>query len=264
MRRRIDSAEANGGGYGKPNFNRLLIRSTLLTLALAHFVGSARAQTTPATDPGALISMTMKGTVGVLLDEIPSGEWREAAAQDALQRLGEDQFWVERARRQVRLTYYRLVFRGSYYPPGKGPLPLPPTSGWQIASNGGAFLAAPRSAAMSLCSRTTRFTLIFSRTPPRQPHPKRSSLLSVALSQRPFSSQSIRTFSWNARATLAWTSSNSHLTASSSRAPGISTIKHVWSRRPVLLPATSPSSRPSLVRTPSPTTVAYSKPRCTS
>ena len=45
-------------------------------------------------------------------------------------------FWVERAKRQVRLTFYRLVFRGFYYPPGKGPLPLPPKSGWQILLNG--------------------------------------------------------------------------------------------------------------------------------
>jgi hypothetical protein len=36
----------------------------------------------------------MKGTVGVLLDEIPAGEWREAAARDALERQRDDQFWV--------------------------------------------------------------------------------------------------------------------------------------------------------------------------
>jgi hypothetical protein len=115
--------------------NRGLICTALLGLALAPLAGSVRAQTKPATDPGALISMSMKGTVGVLLDEIPAGQWRETAAQDALQRQGNDPFWVERAKRQVRLTFYRLVFRGFYYPPGKGPLPLPPKSGWQIVIN---------------------------------------------------------------------------------------------------------------------------------
>jgi Lysyl oxidase len=115
--------------------NRGLICSALLTLWLVSLTGTARAQTQPATDPGALISMNMKGTVGVLLDEVPAGAWREMAARDALQRQGNDPFWVERAKRQVRLTFYRLVFRGFYYPPGKGPLPLPPKSGWQIVIN---------------------------------------------------------------------------------------------------------------------------------
>lgn len=76
--------------------------------------------------------MTLKGTVGVLLDEIPAGEWREKAVQEALERQGDDEFWVECAKRQARLTYYRLVFHGSYHPSGKGPLPLPPKTGWHI------------------------------------------------------------------------------------------------------------------------------------
>lgn len=109
---------------------------SVLALALAPFAWSVPAQSSPVSDPGALISMKLKGTVGVLLDEIPAGEWREKAAGEALQRQGNDPFWVERAKRQVRLTFYRLVFRGSYYPSGKGPLPLPPKSGWQIAFNG--------------------------------------------------------------------------------------------------------------------------------
>jgi hypothetical protein len=97
---------------------------------------AAGAQTAARQDPGALTSMTLKGTVGVLLDEVPPGQWRETAAQNALPKKGSDPFWVERAKRQVRLTFYRLVFRGFYYPPGKGPLPLPPKSGWQIVLNG--------------------------------------------------------------------------------------------------------------------------------
>ena len=115
---------------------RSLIRWAVATAMVASFGLAAGAQTAARQDPGALISMTLKGTVGVLLDEVPPGQWRETAAQNALQKKGSDPFWVERAKRQVRLTFYRLVFRGFYYPPGKGPLPLPPKSGWQIVLNG--------------------------------------------------------------------------------------------------------------------------------
>jgi hypothetical protein len=117
-----------------------LKRSLILWAVAPAMVASldlgARAQTALKKDPGALISMTLKGTVGVLLDEVPAGQWRETAAQNVLQKTSNDPFWVERAKRQVRLTFYRLVFRGFYYPPGKGPLPLPPKSGWQVVLNG--------------------------------------------------------------------------------------------------------------------------------
>ena len=111
----------------------LWVRATAIVASLGLV---ARAQTALKKDPGALISMTLKGTVGVLLDEVPAGQWRETAAQNVLQKTSNDPFWVERAKRQVRLTFYRLVFRGFYYPPGKGPLPLPPKSGWQVVLNG--------------------------------------------------------------------------------------------------------------------------------
>jgi hypothetical protein len=119
-----------------PSLGRALICPALLVVTLLSFALCLGAQTTRAGDPGALISMTLKGTVGVLLDEIPVGEWRETAAQEALLGHGNDEFWTERAKRQVRLTYYRLVFRGSYYPSGKGPLPLPPKSGWEVDLSG--------------------------------------------------------------------------------------------------------------------------------
>ncbi len=80
--------------------------------------------------------MNMRSTVGVLLDEIPAGRLRDAAAADALAK-GES-FWTDRAARQARLTSYRLVFRPGFYPAAdnKGPLPLPPRSAWSIELRG--------------------------------------------------------------------------------------------------------------------------------
>jgi hypothetical protein len=79
-------------------------------------------------DPGALIKEEMDGTVGVLLDEIPAGCERDAAAAHLLAQ-GND-FWTDRAGTQIFLTNYRLVFRTFYYTttPAKGALPLAPES----------------------------------------------------------------------------------------------------------------------------------------
>jgi len=104
-------------------------------------------QTSAAAPPaGALITMQMTSTVGALLDEIPAGALREQAAANALAK-GDD-FWLPRARNQVRLTGYRLVFRSGYHPVpnGKdpktyGPLPLTPPEKWNISR-----LGAPRRA----------------------------------------------------------------------------------------------------------------------
>ena len=54
-----------------------------------------------AADPGSLISMSMDSQVGVLLDEIPAGILRDAAAANALAQ-GAD-FWTARAARQTKL-----------------------------------------------------------------------------------------------------------------------------------------------------------------
>jgi hypothetical protein len=89
----------------------------------------------PAADPGALIKMTMQSTVGLLLDEVPAGKLRDAAAARALGY--DDSFWIARAQRQLRLANYRLVFRSGYYSDPKGPLPLPPQSVWNIKLKGG-------------------------------------------------------------------------------------------------------------------------------
>jgi hypothetical protein len=93
---------------------------------------------------GALVKLQMTSNVGVVLDDIPAGPLREAAAQAALAQ--GSQFWTDRATRQVRLTYYRLVFRGQYYSSNhsssskvRGPLPLPDKSVWHVVPTGPAF-----------------------------------------------------------------------------------------------------------------------------
>src|SRR5438876_522093 len=79
-------------------------------------VGCAQEQTgtqAAGETTGALVHMEMSSSVAVLLDEIPVGPQREAAAAEALAQ--NTKFWTDRAARQVRLTYYKLVFRGQYY-----------------------------------------------------------------------------------------------------------------------------------------------------
>jgi lysyl oxidase len=116
-------------------------RSPRFTKALAilsAFASTLFAQAVFAADPGALISMSMNSTVGILLDEIPAGVLRDAAAANALAQ-GSD-FWAARAARQTNLAYYRLVYRGEFYPNyknnQKGPLPLPDKSKWSVNVTG--------------------------------------------------------------------------------------------------------------------------------
>lgn len=79
-------------------------------------------------DTGALIQVSMTSKVGVLLDEIPA-DTRSRVVDDILDQ--PDEFWLERARRQVRLTRNRLDFRDFIYH-DKGQLPLPPEELWSI------------------------------------------------------------------------------------------------------------------------------------
>jgi hypothetical protein len=89
------------------------------------------ATTSSSSTSGALVKMHMHATTGVLLDDLPKGTLRDAAATEALAR--NTQFWIDKATRQARLTYYKLVFRGQYYAKGtKGPLPLPPKDVWHV------------------------------------------------------------------------------------------------------------------------------------
>jgi Lysyl oxidase len=83
----------------------------------------------PLGDRGALIETSMESRVGVLLDELPAATRDRAAAALLAEPTS---FWLDRARRQVRLTRYRLVFRKVFHP-DKGQLPLPPEEVWKIA-----------------------------------------------------------------------------------------------------------------------------------
>src|SRR5690606_22786205 len=59
---------------------------------------------TPAANPagpGALVDVSMPSQVGVLLDELPEA-MRERAAETLLE--ADEDFWVQRAIRQIRLT----------------------------------------------------------------------------------------------------------------------------------------------------------------
>jgi hypothetical protein len=94
--------------------------------------------TTAGGDPGALIATSMSSKVGVLLDEVPlSIRDRVAAALIAKPA----DFWVQRAKRQINLTTYRLVFRSYFYKAGSGKnqLPIPPDSVWNVTLSGTPF-----------------------------------------------------------------------------------------------------------------------------
>ena len=79
--------------------------------------------------PGALIKVTMRSTVGVVLDEVPA-VMRDAVA--ASYRQMPHTFWQDRAQRQIEHTIYRLTYRGFFYDEPKGPLPLPPAHLWSV------------------------------------------------------------------------------------------------------------------------------------
>lgn len=86
------------------------------------------ATATPIGGEGALVQVTLNSQVGVLLDEVPEA-MRDRVAGDLADQ--SDAFWIELARRQLRLTNYRLILRTFKYT-GKGPLPLPPKELWSI------------------------------------------------------------------------------------------------------------------------------------
>jgi len=84
-------------------------------------------------DPGALVAVDMVSRVGVLLDEMPA-DTRDRVTADLLAK--PDSFWIARARRQIKLATYRLVFREYYYSTLKKQLPLPNDAVWNVTLTG--------------------------------------------------------------------------------------------------------------------------------
>ncbi len=76
---------------------------------------------------GALVRVSMQSTAGVLLDEIRESQ-REKTMKFLLRQ--PDEYWIDRAKRQIRLTSLRLNFRQKG---NKQQLPLPPEESWKIA-----------------------------------------------------------------------------------------------------------------------------------
>lgn len=95
--------------------------------------GAALTQSPSTSDPGSLLDLSMSSKVGVLLDEVPDA-MRDRTVQSLVDR--PQSFWVDRAKQQVRLAAYRLVFRNYFYRVGKKQLPLPPESVWEVALDG--------------------------------------------------------------------------------------------------------------------------------
>lgn len=90
--------------------------------------------TGPSTEQvvGSLVRTTTRSEVAVVLDEIP----RSMRARVTEELLAEpDEFWTERAKRQLVMTTYRLVFRDAFYK-GRKSLPLPPQELWAITLAG--------------------------------------------------------------------------------------------------------------------------------
>jgi lysyl oxidase len=87
--------------------------------------------TPPATAGGALIGVSFEGQVGVLLDELPA-ELRDRAVAQLIAE--PETFWTARAKAQIALAGYRLVYRDFFYDEeeAKGQLPPPPRSLWQV------------------------------------------------------------------------------------------------------------------------------------
>ncbi len=76
---------------------------------------------------------TATSEVAVVLDEIP----RSIRNRVTRSLLAEDEdFWVERAKRQLVMTTYRLVFRYAFYGKNRLSLPLPPQELWEITLSG--------------------------------------------------------------------------------------------------------------------------------
>jgi Lysyl oxidase len=101
----------------------LVITYALIHVALVHSLSAADQA------PGVLITVMMRSTVGIVLDEVPAA-MRDTVAASYLQQ--PDTFWQDRAKRQIEHTIYGLIYRGSRYSTPKGSLPLPPAHLWLV------------------------------------------------------------------------------------------------------------------------------------
>lgn len=88
-------------------------------------------------DPGALVEVKMNSLVGVLVEEFPAAI-KTRVINEYLAK--PNSFWVERARKQLEATLYRLVYRQFYYA-NKGQLPLPPREQWDVQISGAPYQA---------------------------------------------------------------------------------------------------------------------------
>jgi hypothetical protein len=111
------------------------MKKTLIAVGVCSlFALPGIAQATPS---GALVKVKTTSEVGVLLDEVPAA-MRERVAAEVLAKA--PSFWLARAKRQIDLARYRLVYRHFFYAPedGKRQLPLPPESVWDVTLTGAA------------------------------------------------------------------------------------------------------------------------------
>jgi len=103
----------------------------VLTLVSAACDDSTPPDAGPPGDPGSLVGVSVDGTVGVLLDDLPASV-RDRAATELVAE--PEAFWLARARLQLRLTGLRLTYRGVFYEESerKQSLPLPPEDVWEL------------------------------------------------------------------------------------------------------------------------------------
>jgi hypothetical protein len=123
---------------------RALVVLSSLGLVSGLLSGCADGSDTTAPEPApppppkpALVHVSMDSEVGALLEEFPQDDHQRIA--EALIAMPED-WWIERARWQLRLTSIRLVYRKYYFEEAeqesKNALPLPPESAWNITLAG--------------------------------------------------------------------------------------------------------------------------------
>ena len=152
----------------------ILVAGGIVAVSVASLLTTKVTQAVATQDPGALVSVQMKSQVGVLLDEIPQSE-RDRAATDLISKSND--FWIDRAKDQIRLMSYRLVFRDSYYneSEGRGALPLPPEEVWNIQIETKPYRSNIESHDLVLTNFTLSSTLLTDKGSPGKSEPRLNS-----------------------------------------------------------------------------------------